>query len=125
MRPTTIMAAVLPLLTLALPMASYAKPATVTTISWNDMVDACGSNNKSGGGHVGCTVLCGKSICDYDCQGTKCTKTVMIVVKSPSGEGLVTASSSGMLQQTNSPPPSLSTPVIGGITGIPVKKIVP
>ena len=125
MRLTTLTVILLSALALAAPTQSYAK-ITTTTISWNDMVDACGTNNKSGGGHTGCSVLCGNAICDYDCQGTKCTKTVISVVKNPNGEGFVTATSAGMLQQPDSlPPPSLVTPMIGGAIGAPVHKAVP
>jgi hypothetical protein len=100
----------IPLMLLAAPQASIA--GSKTKITWGQMVDACGTNNSSGGGHVGCTAQCGSHWCDYDCYGTgNCYKTVIAIVSRPPNDPVIAQSRPGLL---NMPPPSLSTSGSGG-----------
>lgn len=100
-----------PLLLLGAPQASIADSRT--KISWGQMVDACGGNNSSGGGHVGCTAKCGSHWCDYDCYGTgNCYKTVVAIVSRPPNDPVIAQSPAAGL--SNMPPPSLSTSGSGG-----------
>jgi hypothetical protein len=36
-------------------------------ITEQQMKNVCGKNVESGGGHTGCSKVCGQFICDYDC----------------------------------------------------------
>ena len=116
-----ILSVVFALLTL---VPAYALPTGVTvSISKAQYNAICKGPETLEGSTISCYVGCGNNICKVSCTVNAGCEITGLIAHRPANT--VVSTTGAFAPPSDSPPSSLSTPVIGGATGMPVKKIVP